>query len=301
MSILKYWIYAARLHTLPLSISGIILSTLIAFSRGYWNILIFLYSCITSLILQILANYSNDYGDYIKGTDNNQRIGPKRTLQMGYISILLMKKAIILFSFLSFILSIILILESFDIKDIIVIFFFIILTFFGIYSAVAYTVGKNNYGYKGYADIFVFFFFGLVSLQCTYFLYTYSFDIGILILSMSIGCFSVAVLHLNNMRDIKNDKKNNKYTLAVKIGLKKSKLYYIFLILFPFFSGSIFVLINYKNFYQWLFLTLLIPIYIHLIKIITINNYEDFNLELKKIVFLNLFYTLLIGLTLFLN
>lgn len=297
---IKYWIYSIRLRTLPLSLVGIILSTLVSISRGYnFNILIFFYSCMTSVSLQILANFSNDYGDFIKGIDNNKRLGPKRGLQLGGITLKNMKNAIILFSILSFIFSLATIYESFIIKNsYIIIVILIISSIFTIYVSIKYTIGNNAYGYTGYGDIFVFIFFGIVSIQGTYFLNTYIFDFNLLLLSFSIGFFSVSILNINNMRDIKNDKLNYKNTFAVLIGLKNSKIYQSFLIFSPFILGMIFVYTNYKNIYQWLFLILLLPSIIHIKNIFNINNGIILENEFKNVIIIIIFYVFSMGISL---
>lgn len=285
-----------RLRTLPLSFSGIILGSLIALSKGNWDSGIFLYACLTTLFLQILANFANDYGDGVKGADNDQRIGPKRAVQAGYISQTAMKRAVILFSFLSFASALILIDRSFGADHPVTTVFFIVLIFACVYAAVKYTVGGNAYGYKGYGDISVFSFFGLISVQGTYFLYTHSLDLGVLLLGVAVGLLSVAVLNLNNMRDIESDRESGKYTLVVKIGLKKAKLYHFLLILLPFVSGSVFVFMNYKKFYQWSFLILLIPMLTHLKNVVAVTDCKNFDPELKKVALVTLAYSFFIGL-----
>lgn len=292
--IIKNWLYAVRIHTLPLSISGIILGTCIAYSRGYYNKWIFLFSIITGLLLQILANFANDYGDAIKGVDNNKRLGPKRMVQNKYISFSLMKKVIIIFSILSFISSLVLIYISF-IKDIINILFFIILSIICIYAAIKYTIGKNPYGYKGYGDIAVFIFFGLIPIQGIYFLYTHFLTFDIIILSISIGLLNVAVLNINNIRDIENDFNNYKYTIPIIIGIKKSFFYQKLLLLIPVILGIFFIIINYKGIYQFFFLLIIVPILYHIKKIKYISNYKEFNNELKNIILINIFYSFLLG------
>lgn len=292
----KSWIYAARLRTLPLSLAGITLGFLIAFSRKYYDLWIFLWACVTTLLLQILANFTNDYGDGVKGVDNDWRIGPKRAVQAGYISQTAMRRAVVLFSLLSFISALILIRWSFDKDHLSLAIFFVVLTFACIYAAIRYTVGNKAYGYKGCGDIYVLFFFGLVSVEGTYFLYTYSLDIGVLLLGFAIGFLSMAVLNLNNMRDIESDRKSGKHTLVVRIGLKKAKLYHLLLILLPFVLGAVFVLQNYKKLYQWSFLFLLIPAFLHLRRVFTLTDHKDFDPELKKMTLTALAYALLMGL-----
>ena len=159
---MKNWIHAARLRTLPLSISGILLGSLIALSEGYWNWAIFSLAFLTTLFLQVLSNYANDYGDGIRGTDA-ERIGERRVVASGDISPKQMKNAIVLFSILSALTAFLLIFISFK-EDFLWALVFILLTFACVWAAIKYTVGKNAYGYAGMGDVFVFFFFGIISV-----------------------------------------------------------------------------------------------------------------------------------------
>ncbi|XCI75717.1 MAG: 1,4-dihydroxy-2-naphthoate octaprenyltransferase [Flavobacteriales bacterium] len=290
------WLYAARLRTLPLSLSGIVLSSLIASAKGYGDFSIFLWTCLTALFLQILANFANDYGDGVKGTDNDQRIGPKRAVQTGYISQSDMRRAVILFALLSFVSVLVLIGQSFGRDHLLVSAFFLILMAICIYAAIGYTVGTDAYGYKGWGDVSVLIFFGLVSVQGTYFLYIHSLDLGVLLLGLAIGLLSMAVLNLNNMRDVESDRQSGKHTLVVRIDLEKAKLYHILLVLLPFALGGIFVLLDYKKFIQWSFLILLIPVFFHLKRTIAVIDRRDFDPELKNMTLTTLAYALLMGL-----
>src|SRR5690606_22485101 len=157
---MKKWIAAARLRTLPLSISGIILGSLIAFSEGFKNSFIFFLAFLTTLFLQILSNYANDYGDGVKGTDA-ARIGEKRAVASGEISAKQMKNAVILFSALSALSASILIWISFGTENLKWVLLFLFLTLACVWAAIKYTVGKNAYGYAGFGDLFVFLFFGI--------------------------------------------------------------------------------------------------------------------------------------------
>ncbi|ADM89965.1 1,4-dihydroxy-2-naphthoate octaprenyltransferase [Candidatus Karelsulcia muelleri CARI] len=278
-------IYAFRLNTLPLSLSGIILSSFIDYSeKGIFNVNIFIWSSLTSIFLQILSNIANDYGDGIKGTDN------KRTIQSCMIYKKKMRIALIIFSLLSFISNKILLFYSFKEKNYIV--FFIIVILICILSAIKYTIGYNPYGYKGLGDLYVLIFFGLISLEGNYYLYNKNLNIKLLLLCFSLGFLTVSVLNINNMRDIENDKKNKKYTIPVIIGLKKAKIYHILLMIVPFILSIIFVIITYKSIYQYIFIILILPTIIHLKKI---SNHKDFNNELKTAVYINILYALLMG------
>lgn len=294
---IKSWIYAARLRTLPLSLSGIFISTLIAYSRGHKHTLVFIMACSTTLLLQILANFANDYGDGIKGTDNRFRIGPKRAVQSGRISPFSMKMALFFFGALSFLSAMFLIYFSFKTYLAPASIFFILAMLFCLFAAIKYTIGKKAYGYKGQGDLYVFLFFGLMSVQGSYFLYTHQFAWDVLLLSSAIGFLSVAVLNLNNMRDIYSDHKSAKYTFVVRIGLDRAKIYHLFLVSLPFLLGSFFVVLNcHKPLYRWTFLILIIPIFFHVKKVFSIKDLKKFDPELKKIALITLLYALIIGL-----
>lgn len=227
---LKHWIQAARLRTLPLSVSGIIVGSAYAYHQGFsdWRILVL--ALATTLGLQILSNFANDYGDGIKGTDVN-RIGEKRMVAAGIITSAQMKKAVLITAVITFVLALVLIYTAFGKENFALSLIFILLGIGSIGAAIKYTVGKNAYGYSGFGDLFVFLFFGLLSVLGTHFLYVKEID-GLLILpAVAIGCLSVAVLNLNNMRDIENDRLAGKNTLVVKLGLENAKIYHYSLVI----------------------------------------------------------------------
>lgn len=293
---LKYWFYAVRFQTLLLSFSGITLSFLISKSRGFGDFTIYFLCLFTAMFLQILANFSNDYGDSIQGVDNDHRIGPKKIIQRGWISLLAMKRAINIFSILSFFSGIFLIYKSLNQKGPFIFLFYFIGLLICIYSSIKYTIGPYPYGYMGMGDLFVFIFFGLVSVEGSYFLYTYVFSLDMLFLSLSVGFLSLSVLNVNNMRDIKNDYKNGKYTIAGILGLKYAKLYHISSILISLFLGGWFIYLTYKSIYQWFFFILSIPFFAqHLKKIFFMENSKEFTSELKKLVLITFFYSMCIG------
>jgi len=227
---MKNWIQAARLRTLPLSVSGIIVGSAYAYHQGFsdWRILVL--ALATTLGLQILSNFANDYGDGVKGTDVN-RIGEKRMVAAGIITSAQMKKAVLITAVITFVLALVLIYIAFGKENFALSLIFILLGIGSIGAAIKYTVGKNAYGYSGFGDLFVFLFFGLLSVLGTHFLYVKAID-GLLILpAVAIGCLSVAVLNLNNMRDIENDRLAGKNTLVVKLGLENAKIYHYSLVI----------------------------------------------------------------------
>jgi len=229
------WIQAIRPRTLPLSIAGIITGGGIAYAeiRDHFNLPVFLLCLLTALLLQVLSNLANDYGDFKTGADNTNRKGPMRTLQSGIISPAAMRIAIFLTVLLTLISGIVLLMTAFPGFNTFF-FFYLLLGIASIAAAIKYTMGKNPYGYKGWGDIFVFLFFGLVSSFGTYYLLTARVNPLVLLPSMSIGAWSMAVLNLNNLRDIESDKASGKITIPVRIGLQKGLYYQYILILSPF-------------------------------------------------------------------
>lgn len=247
---MKHWIQAARLRTLPLSLSGIIMGAFIAKWRlsengGTWDWRIFALALFVTLLYQILSNFANDYGDGVKGTDKN-RIGEaeQRAVASGKITAIQMRNAVILLSILSFAATVALLYVAFYPANIREFWIFIGLGIACILAAIGYTVGKKPYGYMGLGDIFVFIFFGLVSVCGSYFLFTKTFDYDILIPASAVGMLSMAVLNLNNMRDIESDALSGKKTLALRLGFKKAMIYEIVLLQLPILLMLAFLMYN---------------------------------------------------------
>ncbi|MBI2258201.1 MAG: 1,4-dihydroxy-2-naphthoate octaprenyltransferase [Flavobacteriia bacterium] len=288
MTKISIWIKAFRLRTLPLSLSGIILGSALVLNTEHWNLSIFILSLSTTLCFQILSNLANDLGDHLKGTDNENRVGPQRAVQSGKISVKQMKTAVFIFILLSVISSLSLIYLSLFNANLTIQIIYIFLAVFAILAALFYTLGKKAYGYFGFGDVFVFVFFGLISVLGVFTLYTHFFMYQNLFPAITIGLLSVAVLNLNNMRDIQNDKLSNKKTLVVQIGLKNAKKYHFFLILTSFFSLLLYFLI----FKSLVYLFVLIPflrLFIHLKFVWKNKNEKEMDSQLK-VVALNTFF-----------
>ncbi len=281
---LKNWLQAFRLRTLPLAVGAITMGAFAANIDSVFKWDIYLLAILTAILLQILSNLANDYGDYKKGTDNEKRVGPTRALQSGAISEKAMLRAVILFSLLSLISGLILLkigLQDFgDTKTLIM----LAIGLAAIGAAIKYTVGKNAYGYSGLGDLFVFVFFGVVSVTGTYFLMGTQFNWYVLLAATSFGCLSVGVLNINNLRDIKNDKASNKITLAVKLGRKKTINYQLFLTLTGFWALSIYINTNTKPLWFYIaFVVLWLPILFSYAKVAKHKEGEEqkLNNELK--------------------
>ncbi len=290
------WLSAARLRTLPLSLSGIILASFLAASDGFFNWKVFIFAMLTTVGFQVISNLANDYGDGVKGTDNDDRVGPERALQSGEITPKQMKNAIKITSFFTLIVAIILIYLSFGKENFLYSLLFFVLGLLSIIAAIKYTVGKNAYGYYGLGDIFVFLFFGLLSVCGTYFLYTKTLDFTIFLPAFSVGLLSIGVLNLNNMRDYNSDKKSNKKTLVVKNGLKFSKYYHYFLLFAAFLSSVIFVIIHFTSYKQFLFVFAFIPIFLHFKTVYQNKDPVTLDPELKKLALSTFLYAILFGL-----
>lgn len=276
------WIKALRLRTLPLSLSGIILGSFIAFKEGKWETSIFVLAMLTTILFQILSNLANDLGDSMKGADNDDRIGPMRAVQSGFISMKEMKQAVIFTGILSLATAIPLVLIGTQRMSANVLYTYIGLTVLCILAAITYTIGKKAYGYNGLGDIFVLIFFGGVSVLGVYTLYAKTFSPSVILPAISIGLFSTAVLNLNNMRDIVNDRKVGKKTLVVLMGGDVAKFYHALLIVGGITALSMYDYMN-QNTLAWVGLTPCIVLIVHLRKVMQTKYPKDFDPELKKV------------------
>ena len=293
--ILISWIKAARLRTLPLSVSGILVGSFAAYADGLFNMSIFLLSLSTTISYQILSNFANDFGDGIKGADKN-RIGPTRLIQSGQISKTQMILGIKISVFISFILTVILIFTSFkgSLFNIVV---FLFLGILAIISAIKYTIGKNAYGYIGLGDVFVFIFFGLVSVMGSNFLYSSEIKLELIFPSLTLGFLSAAVLNLNNMRDLRNDKQSKKNTIAVKLGAQNSKIYHYILILLSIINVLLFYFNTEQNslFNIIMVFSVIIILLYHIFQVSILSREIDFDKLLKPLVLTTFFYSLIIS------
>lgn len=291
------WIQAARLRTLPLSISGILVGSAYAYFQHSFDWIIFVLALCTTLSFQILSNFANDYGDGIKGTDAN-RIGEKRLVASGEITSGQMKMAIIINSVIAFVLAVALIYFAFGQQNFVYSFTFLVLGLASIAAAIKYTVGNNAYGYSGFGDVFVFIFFGLVAVVGSNFLYSQSIDIKLFLPAIAIGMLSTAVLNLNNMRDIENDRLANKNTLVVKFGLKFGLWYQRVLVFIPIVLYILF-LYNFKNSpkgFSFLFLYLAISHNKTITKIVEKNSPNEFDPLLKTVALTTFLFAILLSL-----
>lgn len=279
MSLLKTWLRAARLRTLPLSFSGILIGSSFAFSSNF-DFDIFSSCLLITVLFQIISNFANDLGDAVKGVDDETRIGPERAIQSGMITIAQMKNAIIILSVLAVIVVLQLLFRIDLSRNELLIFS--ALGMMSIWAAIAYTIGKNPYGYRALGDLMVFLFFGLLAVVGTYYLYARSVALEVVLIASAIGALAVAVLNLNNMRDREDDTLKNKKTMAVILGAEKAKRYHtaVLLISVLLFAAGISL-----SGYYWYFLGLvpLLRLVGHLKRVWQTENAREFDPELKVI------------------
>lgn len=290
---MRNWISAFRLRTLPLALSCIGMGGFLAAADGKFNALIFFLCCLTTIFLQILSNLANDYGDSVNGADHAQRKGPVRAVQSGAIAPGKMKRAVIVFVLLSLVSGVTLLLVSFGWNFKLLIFFFG-LGLLSILAAIAYTVGKRPYGYAGLGDFAVMIFFGLVGVMGSLYLFTNKISWNNILPALSCGFFSIAVLNINNIRDIESDRQAGKFSIPVRIGKKNASRYHWLLLAGGMGASLVFVLLNFQSGFQFLFLSTL-PLFLRNGLAISSKPSEELDPYLKQMAISTLLFVLLFG------
>lgn len=293
----KIWIEAIRLRTLPLSIAGITAGAALAYRLEAFNWNIFIPAITTTLLLQILSNLANDYGDAQKGTDGAERIGPKRMVASGMLKASEILSGIYLVAGLSLFSGTYLLYEAFGYTMFNYALSFFVVGVVAIWAAIKYTVGTNAYGYYGFGDLFVLIFFGFISVAGSYMLFTKELSISAILQSLAVGSFSVGVLHLNNMRDRISDEKNHKRTMAVKLGFERSKIYFYLIILIGISCSVLDLSLTALHFTELIHSVTFIPLIIICLKVAAIKDPSAFNNYLKPVALSTFFYALLLFLS----
>ena len=294
MSKINIWLQAFRLRTLPLALSSILMGSLLAVSHGYFDTAIFLLGVLTTIFLQILSNLANDYGDAKSGIDGMDRKGPSRTVQAGLIEKQEMKRMLYVFVILSLISGVSLIVLALGDQWMKGLMFFI-LGLGAIAAAINYTVGKSPYGYSGWGDLFVLIFFGFVGVLGSYFLLSGQLTPWLILPAISTGLFSVAVLNLNNIRDIESDRKNGKFSIPVRLGRTRAVIYHYLLLVLGMVSAITYVIFEGTAWYSWAFL-LVVPLLIVNARAVSVKKEaSDLDPYLKQMAISTLFFVLLFG------
>lgn len=246
------WFSTARPKTLPLALASIIVGSALATRAGQFDLITTLLAFLTTILLQILSNFANDYGDHVKGSDTAERIGPKRAIQHGQISGEQLKTSLYVVGGLAFCAGVSLIAYAYQsLQDLLV---FLSLGIIAIIAAITYTVGKKPYGYLGLGDISVLIFFGFLAVLGTFYLQAHQLPADILLPAFGCGLLSVAVLNINNLRDVEQDRKANKGTLIVRIGSRNGRIYHLILLSLAVLSYLLFGFKAFEHWYNYLFL-----------------------------------------------
>jgi 1,4-dihydroxy-2-naphthoate octaprenyltransferase len=290
------WISAFRPRTLPLALASILTGGFLAKSAGQFNWHVVALAALTTILLQILSNLANDYGDSQNGADSVHRQGPQRAVQSGAITPAEMKRAIWGFGLASLASGVALLLVALGFEAAWVLLTFFVLGLSAIWAAINYTAGSRPYGYAGLGDVSVFLFFGIVGVCGTYFLQTRTLPLVVLLPAAALGCFATAVLNVNNIRDIVSDKLAGKITVPVRLGPQHARRYHWLLLVLGVGAAVVYVALNYHSPWQWLFV-LSLPLFLFNGRQVWARQ-ESMHLDplLKQMALSTLVFTLLFGL-----
>ncbi|MBD1228128.1 1,4-dihydroxy-2-naphthoate polyprenyltransferase [Xenorhabdus griffiniae] len=299
ISQMQAWLESLRPKTLPLAVAAVITGSALASWTGHFEWPVALLALLTAALLQILSNLANDYGDVTKGSDTENRIGPSRGMQKGLITAKQMKNALKLTVLLSCLSGSALIAVACNNPNDII--GFLILGLLAIVAAITYTVGTRPYGYLGLGDISVLIFFGYLSVLGTYYLQAGTFSISTVLPATASGLLSVAVLNINNLRDIESDRQNGKNTLAVRLGGKKARYYHAAVLLTAMFCLVAFTLLYLTNWFSWLFLLAFPLLLKHTVQVLRDPTAEGMRPKLVQMVKAALLTNILFSIGLVLN
>jgi len=292
---MKNWIKAFRLRTLPLALASIFMGSFIAFAEGKFDIKVFFWCTLTTILLQILSNLANDYGDHVNGADHAGRKGPVRTVQSGAITALAMRNAVIICSILSFLSGIILLKTAFQ-SNWLMISAWLLIGLFCIAAAILYTVGRKPYGYMGLGDISVTLFFGIVGVMGACFMYTHQFNAINILPSLSCGFLATGVLNINNIRDIESDRMAGKFSIPVRIGKKAAAVYQKLLLISALgFAVAFMISRSSFDFFNLLFL-IVVPLFWTIGRAVSTLPSEALDPWLKKMALTSVLFVILFGL-----
>ena len=253
-----------RLRTLPLSLAGVILGAMLAAGEFKVSVIVIVFLLLTTIFLQILSNLSNELGDVLNGTDTPDRQGPEYGIAEGGLSVNDMKRLISVIATLCALSGCAMIWTSFGTLFSLRSAGLLVLGALAIIAAMRYTLGPSPYGYRGLGDIAVFIFFGLVSVLGGFYVCAHTISSSLLALpAAAVGLFSVGVLNVNNIRDMKTDSAN-RVTVAIRLGLRGSRIYQTVLIAAGWILLVVFAALYKPSPWHFLFLTVLPLHLIHL-------------------------------------
>lgn len=215
----RVWLAAARPKTLPAAISPVILGAALAWGDGVFHLPAAFTALLGAVLIQIAANYANDYYDYVKGADTEERLGPTRATQAGLVAPVQMKRAMVLALAAAALVGLYLVYRGG--------WPILVVGLLSMLFAVLYTAGPYPLGYIGVADLFVLIFFGPVAVAGTYYVQALQLPLAPVLIGFAPGLLSVAILTVNNLRDVNQDRKAGKKTLAVRLGVTYARCQYL--------------------------------------------------------------------------
>ena len=269
----KAWVMATRPKTLAAAFVPVAVGTAVAWADGKFAFLAALAALVGAMLIQIGTNLANDYFDFRKGADTEERLGPTRVVQAGLLSESAVRNAMILTFALSAVVGGYLVfVGGWPI---------LVIGILSIMSGVAYTGGPYPLGYNGLGDVFVFIFFGLIAVTGTYYVQALEWSMASLIASVPVGLLSVAILIVNNYRDIDTDVKAGKRTLAVRMGRKGTQIQYILALLLAYVVPVIQFAVNTAN--PWVLLPVISgPLAVKLVSELLTKQGSELNSVLEK-------------------
>ena len=250
-------VHSMRLRTLPLSLAGVLLGLLLA-NTASWPV--FLLTLLTTVCLQILSNVSNELGDHLSGTDQEGRTGPAYSLQQGTLTERDLRRTIVVMAVLCAVFGTLMVWCSFGTLLSAPALSLLALGAAAIAASIRYTLGKNPYGYRGWGDLYVFLFFGLVSVMGGYYVAAHTLSPWLLLPASAVGCFSVGVLNVNNIRDMATDA-GTRVTTPLRIGERNAKIYQTALIVAGWLMLAVYLIAQARTPWQWIGVVTL-PLYV---------------------------------------
>lgn len=292
---IQLWWQAMRPRTLLLAVAGTGLGLLLAAAAGHFNWLTALLTVVVAIMLQVLSNLANDYGDSRHGVDGADRVGPQRAVQSGRVTLAVMLRAVVFSAAVAAVSGLVLVRLALGPAGWWLVAGFIVLGAAAVWAAIAYTATDRPYGYEGLGDLFVFVFFGLVAVLGTYFLQAVSLDAWLLLPAAACGFLAVAVLNINNMRDLDGDRAAGKLTVPVRLGPRGARVYHTLLNAGALTLGVVAVLLRSGSLWQLLFLLVTPLMFRHLA---AVWQREGARLDplLKQMALITLLFSLLFGL-----
>ncbi len=290
------WIEAARPRTLPLALSCILMGCFLAASTGSFSWPVALLSVLTTILLQVLSNFANDYGDAVNGKDTELRQGPIRAVHAGSISAGTMLKAIILFAVLALVSGISLLSLALRNAPANAFWVFLGIGIACIIAAITYTAGKRPYGYVGLGDLSVLIFFGWVGVLGSSYLHTHVWNWDLILPASSCGLFAVGVLNINNIRDIESDRATGKNSIPVRLGREKAILYHWAILITGMICVLLYTLQHFSGYASLIFL-LSFPLFVkNGLAISRLKKASELDPYLKQMALSTLLFVVLFGL-----